>query len=150
MEIAAQILKLFLFSIRLLAAADDEELSYRLKIADACYQAGTTRTEQYLCMKLARFESNYRKDVGICTVKGTAGEMTSWQIIPRNDAERARLCQTERENAIFAIERIRESRAACSALPTDEQLAMYARGNCSSEEGKRLSKTRWPTEGETR
>jgi hypothetical protein len=101
-------------------------------------------------MRVARYEGDYRRDVADCVKVGAAGELTSWQIIPRSRAERARLCVSYEEDARVMLERVRESRAACHRLPRREQLALYARGSCASEEGRRLSVTRSPTDEELR
>ena len=151
---------LLVYSLRLLPIAPpanesdmaryDAELSYRLALVNACTLATEDRTERYICVKVARFESNYREDVGRCRVIGKANDKSAWQIVPRSEAEDKRLCQSLEEDARFHIERVRESRSACRHLPKQEQLALYARGDCGSEEGKRLSRTRFPTDAEVR
>ena len=151
---------LLIYSLRLLPIAPpsndsdmpryDAELAYRVALVDACVAATEDRTERYICVKLARFESNYREDVGRCKVIGKANDKSAWQIVPRSEAENKRLCQSLEEDARFHVERVRESRAACRHLPKEEQLALYARGNCTSEEGKRLSRTRFPTDAEVK
>lgn len=146
---------LMAFSLRLLPLAPSKdggeaERAHRMEIADACVEATADRTERYICMKIARFESNYRADVGRCAIRGSVGEVTAWQILPRNSTEKERLCKSIGEDARLAMERVRESRAACSALPKAEQLALYARGSCNSAEGRRLSKVRWPYDQEVR
>lgn len=128
----------------------DLEVLYRMELAEACASVTSDRVERYLCMKIPRFESNYRIDVGRCEVKGAAGEVTAWQILPRSRTERDRLCRSLRGDAEVAVERIRESRRACWQLPKAEQLALYTRGDCGSVEGRRLSRHRWPLEGEVR
>ena len=128
----------------------DADLAYRAELVQACVAATEDRSERYLCAKIPRFESSYRIDVGRCEVKGAAGELTAWQIIPRNAAERARLCHSLEEDAAVALERIRESRAACRHLPKEEQLALYARGDCGSVEGRKLSRHRFPSDAEVR
>lgn len=150
---------LLVYSLRLLPIATptddtmavyDAELTYRIALVDACVAATDDRTERYICVKLARFESNYREDVGRCKVIGKANDKSAWQIVPRSKTEDKRLCQSLEEDARFHVERVRESRGACRHLPKEEQLALYARGNCSSEEGKRLSRTRFPTDAEVK
>ena len=151
--------RLLTYSLRLLpiapptsddTAAYDAELAYRRLLVEACVAATEDRTERYICTKLPRFESNYREDVGRCKVIGRANDKSAWQIVPRSEAEDKRLCQSLEEDAKFHIERVRESRNACRHLPKEEQLALYARGNCSSEEGKRLSRVRFPTDAEVK
>lgn len=148
---------LLVYSIRLLAVDGepgstryDRALAYRLELVTACAEATDNRTERYICAKVPRFESSYREDIGRCEVIGKAGDKTAWQIVPRSTAENARLCQSRVEDARFHLERVRESRAACRHLPKEEQLAMYARGDCASEEGRKLSRHRFPTDAEIR
>ena len=161
-QVAPSVWTLLVFSLRLLpiavgepsattgVAKGDAELRYRLELVTACFEATEDRTERYICTKVARFESFYREDVGRCRVKGEAGEVTAWQIIPRSKAERERLCVSLLEDAKFHLERVRESRGACRHLPKQEQLALYARGNCTSDEGKKLSRHRFPTDAEVK
>ena len=151
---------LLIYSLRLLPIAPptgesdmpryDAELAYRVALVNACVAATEDRTERYICVKVPRFESNYREDVGGCKVIGKANDKSAWQIVPRSKAEDQRLCQSLEEDARFHIERVRESRSACRHLPKEEQLALYARGNCTSDEGKRLSRTRFPTDAEVK
>lgn len=153
---------LFVFSVRLLAieesftaedlrggdrqAAYDRALQYRLELITACVEATEDRSERYICVQLPSLESRYREDVGRCGVVGKAGDKSAWQIVPRNAAEAARLCVSLVDDARFALERVRESRAACRHLPKQEQLALYTRGDCASEEGRRLSRHRFPND----
>lgn len=148
---------LLVYSVRLLPIEGepgtpkyDAALAYRLELVTACTEATDSRTERYVCVKLARFESDYREDIGRCTIRGKAGDRTAWQIVPRSKEEAERLCHSLVEDARVHVERVRESRAACSKLPKSEQLALYARGNCASEEGRKLSRVRWPTDAEVR
>lgn len=146
--ITLEVLRLLVFTMHLLAAKTDAELAYRVELVEACSAATPDRIERLICVKIPRFESNYRSDVGRCEVKGAAGEVSAWQILPRGEKDTSRLCKTLAEDAKVAIERIRESRSACRHLPKEEGLALYARGSCESEEGRRLSRTRWPSERE--
>jgi hypothetical protein len=152
---------LFAYSIRLLpiersAPAPttqegyDLALTFRLELINACVAATTDRSERFICTKIPRYESDYREDVGRCRTIGKAGDRSAWQIVPRSRAEADRLCVTVEADAKFAIERIRESRRACANLPKQEQLAVYTRGSCTSEEGKRLSRIRFPTDAEVK
>ena len=157
-DAAPDVFRLLVFTLRLLPIAvpsgaigtGDADMFYRLELVQACVEATPDRTERYICAKIPRYESLYRIDVGRCEVKGSAGELTAWQIIPRSKEERARLCVSLAEDAKVAIERIRESRKACWRLPKQEQLSLYARGSCESEEGRTLSRHRFPTDAEVR
>jgi hypothetical protein len=148
LSISVEAVKLLIFTLRLLPAPTDAELAYRVELVEACAAVSANKTERYLCAKIPRFESLYRIDVGRCEVKGAAGELSAWQILPRGEKDKERLCKTLEGDARVAIERIRESRAACRHLPPEEQLALYTRGSCDSEEGRKLSRTRWPYDKE--
>lgn len=137
--------RLFLFTLQLLAPPSEDAVRHRVALVDAVQAATSDPLEQLVLLKVARFESSFRRDVGACRVRGPQGELGAWQILARSDAERARLCVSLEGDARVALERIRESRAACAHLPEPEQLATYARGSCSSREGRRLSRVRWPS-----
>ena len=47
------------------------------------------------------------------------------------------------DKCLFVVARkVRESFAACASLPAEERMALYARGSCASDEGRRLSRDR--------
>lgn len=125
-------------------AAWEAQWRYRLELAGAIAAATNDPGRQLLLVRIARFESNYREDVGRCRLNGKAGDRSAFQVVPRNDGERARLCVSLVEDARLALERVEESLAACRHLPAPERLAVYARGRCDSEQGRALSRHRWP------
>jgi hypothetical protein len=131
-------LRVLLYTLRLLAHTGDEDLAYRTELA-----AAIDAQEQNQLAKIARYESSFRRDVGECRKRGSVGEVTAFQILARSDEERSRLCISLEGDARVALTRIRESVRACRHLPEDERLAVYARGRCSSVEGRRLSRVRW-------
>ena len=143
------IVRLFLFTTRLLAPLTDDDVDLRYRIVGAIVDVTEDETERYLLAKIARFESNYRADVADCRVRGALGEVGPWQALPRSAAEREQVCGSLEGAAAVALARVRESRRACRHLPVDEQLAVYAAGSCSSLAGRRLSRVRWPRRGET-
>lgn len=119
------------------------DVALRTEIAEAITAVTDDFQEQLLLASIPRWESSYRRDVVECRLKGPQGEVTGWQILARNDAERARLCVSLEGDARVALERIRESLKACAALPPKWRLSAYTRGRCSSAEGRRLSRIRW-------
>lgn len=134
---------MLLVMLRLLPSRGDEDVVERWRIAEGIVAATDDEHEQNLLASIARWESFYRADVGECRRRGPQGELGAWQILPRSPAELSRLCVSYEGDARMALERIRESVAACSRLPEPERLAVYARGRCDSREGQRLSRTRW-------
>lgn len=129
-----------------LLPAQPADWPHRLALAAAIVAATDDPAEQLVLARIPRWEASYREDVARCTVRGAAGEVSSWQILPRSSVERAGLCHSLEEDAVVALARVRESRAACRNLPWSDQLALYARGRCDSEEGRRLSRHRMPSE----
>lgn len=134
---------LLAFWDRLLPVRTREDLEVRTELAEAIVAATPSTWERYELAKIARYESSLRRDVADCIVTGPQGELGAWQILPRSGAERHALCVSYEGDAAIALERIRESIAACRREPEAERLALYARGSCSSPEGKRLSRVRW-------
>ncbi len=129
--------------LSMLPSRGDRDVAYRTELAEAVASVTDDLQEQLLLVGIARWESFYRRDVGECRRKGPQGEVSAWQILPRNDAERRSLCVSLAGDARVALARIRESVTACASLPATERLAVYARGRCSSVEGRRLSRVRW-------
>lgn len=142
-ELAMASLRVLLFMLRLLPARDDADIALRMQIAEAIVAVTDDEHEQDLLAKIARYESSYRADVASCERKGPQREVTAWQILPRGMADRKALCVSLEGDAAIALDRIRESLTACRRLPEPERLCAYARGNCTSALGKRMSKARW-------
>lgn len=135
-----EILLAFMFA--LMPRRSDADEAFRRELAAAVESVTDDTLERLLLVKVPRFESSYRRDVGECRRKGPQGEVGAWQILARSDEERRRLCVSLAGDAVVALERIRESLRACAHLPLEERLAVYARGRCSSKEGRRLSRMR--------
>lgn len=131
------------YSEQLLPSRTPAAAAFRLELVSAVLAVTNDDQEERQLVKLARFESSFREDVGRCKRRGPQGEITAWQIIPRTATERALLCVSLEADARVALERVRESVAACAHLPPEERLSVYARGRCSSAEGRRLSRVRY-------
>lgn len=127
---------------------DDD--AYRTELVAAVTAVTDDLQEQAILVDIPRWESSYLRAVGDCRLKGPQGELGAWQILPRNDTERAALCVSLEGDARMALSRIRESIAACRASPPPERLALYTRGSCSSREGRRMSRVRWASLGGAR
>lgn len=134
---------LVVYTLDLLPAIDDDDLALRVDLATAVRAVTSDAHEQRQLLRIARFESTYRRDVADCTVAGKEGELSAWQILPTPAVGRAEICASTAAAAGIALRMVRESIRACSHLPPPERLAMYARGRCDSAEGRRLSRARW-------
>lgn len=143
----AAVASILAFWDRMLPARTDAEVVVRVELATAIVDATDSWWERVQLAKIARYESNLRRDVADCVRRGPQGEVSAWQILPRSGAERQALCVSYEADAAIALERIHESLRACSREPEADRLALYARGSCSSVEGKRLSRTRWVARG---
>lgn len=121
----------------------DDDNAFRRELAFAIESASSDPWEQRQLVRIAHFESSFRRDVGTCLVRGPQGELGSWQVLPRTGAERIELCASLEQSAAIALARIRESVSACRRSAPEDRLALYTRGNCASVEGRRLSRVRW-------
>lgn len=130
-------------TVSLLPLRGPDDLAHRSELVDAAIAVTDVLQEQLLLVAIPRWEASYRRDVADCRLRGPQGEVGPWQVLPRNDAERLALCVSLEGDARIALARIRESLSACRSLPPAERLALYARGRCSSSEGRRLSRVRW-------
>lgn len=134
-------------TVQLLPSRGPADLAYRTELVTAVTAVTDDLQEQLLLVAIPRWESSYLPNVGDCRRLGPQGERGAWQILPRTEAERTALCVSLEGDARVALARIRESVAACAALPPAERLAVYTRGRCSSAEGRRMSRVRWVSLG---
>jgi hypothetical protein len=136
-------LALVLFMLKLSPAPDEGALRHRVALASAIAVTDATEHEQRLLASIARWESAYLESVADCRHTGDAGKaLGAWQIHPRNDAERKDACTLD-AGARLALARVRESIQACSYLPEQERLAVFASGSCGNRGGRAASRRRW-------
>jgi hypothetical protein len=131
------------YMAELLPPTARDDRAYRVELAAAIVSVTDDPWERRQLAKIPRFESNYRRDVGECRVLGKVGEMGAWQVLPRSHAERETLCVSLEGDARLALERVRESIRICARERDAFKLSLYARGSCTSDEGRRLSAVRW-------
>lgn len=128
---------------RQLPARDGDEMLLRWELAGAIVAVTDDAQERRQLARLARYESTLRRDVATCATLGPQREITPWQILLRPGEDREELCASLEAAAALALDRVRESVRACHFLPPAERLAVYARGRCSSVDGRRLSRVRY-------
>ena len=94
-----------------------------------------TPQERRILLRIAELESGvFRREVATCRVLGRIGERGLWQVVARDAAEARELCDVGRAAAI-ALQRVRESIAACG------DLTGYVSGRCGM--GKLEAGRRW-------
>lgn len=142
-------LRLVIFSLSLLQSRGEDDVGFRFQLAVAIVSVTSDQHEQNVLMSIARWETNYIERLASPRCECKRNECDngrakgSWQIIPYNKEESTRLCVSLEDDARIALARIRESESACRHLPANERLAVYTRGNCTSEIGRKLSRIRW-------
>lgn len=119
------------------------EDAFRVELARVIVAATSDDRERLILTRVARYESNLRRDVAECRVLGPQGEVGPWQALARSPREREQVCGSLEGAARVALQRIRESEVACRASSPLDRGALYTRGRCDSAEGKRLSRHRW-------
>jgi len=144
-----EVWRLVSFSIHLLSTNTNEDIQYRNDLANAIVSVTNNEHEQQLLMSTVRYESSFFVRLGSPQCECRRNECDGgrargpWQIIPRSKIEKESLCVSLEQDAKLALSRVRESLRACWRSPPNERLALYLRGNCSNEDGKRLSRIRW-------
>jgi hypothetical protein len=131
------------YSEKLLPSRTVAAAAYRRELVGAILSTDASDQERRQLVKLARYESSFREDVGRCRKLGPEGEVGPWQELARSGGDREAVCASLAGAAAVALERVRESVAACAHLPPEERLAVYARGRCSSSTGRQLSRARY-------
>ncbi len=115
-------------------------------ILDAIDYVTPEPLERKILLAIAAHESGFRRDVATCKVRGDGGSaLGPWQVHPRDALERKATCANVVTAASYALDRVRESLAACVRLPEPERLAAYASGSCDNRGGRRVSREMWPT-----
>lgn len=131
------------YTEQLLASRTAAELAYRFELVAAVISVTDDAQEQRQLLKIARFESSFREDVGRCRKLGPEGEEGPFQNLARRPSEHREVCASLEGAAHVALERVHESIAACHSLPPEDRLAVYTRGRCSSDLGRRMSRARY-------
>ena len=138
-------LPLLLSSLLLCPSRGDADLAYRIRLVQAVSaDVTTTPHERRILMRIAWLEGGYLERVGDCRTTGDQGRAVGpWQHLDAPPEMRERICLDLAYAAVVARTDVRRSVAACRHLPAPERLAVFARGRCDSEEGRRLSRHRW-------
>lgn len=135
---------LFVLSLAWLPTSSWDDAMYRAELAQAIVAAEPTPHEARILLRIARWESHYRRDVGSCAIVGPSGhDLGPFQHVTTDARLRSRICGSLVEAARVARDDVRRSFGMCASNPPETRLAVYARGSCSSVEGQRLSRTRY-------
>lgn len=130
-------LKELLFVLAMKLSKEISGTSYNeehtLEIAEAAFQVTQDPAELETLMKIAKWESGFRKDIATCIVKGDGGRaLGPWQVRFRDNEEKHLLCQDYVSSARIAVDRIRESYEWCGkfGLKGSDLLSGYTSGKC--------------------
>lgn len=114
-------------------SGDHYDESVALEVADAVNEVTSDPSEIETLLKIAKWESGYRRNVANCKVKGDNGDaMGIWQVHPRSKSEAVSLCSSIAESAKIALYRVRESKSACmkKGMKGPALLSGYTIGHC--------------------
>ncbi len=135
-------LRVLLEMLALSPHRDDADLLLRTQLADAIVTATDDLREQTVLARIAWFESNYRRHVASCKVKGDKGaSLGLFQIQPRSKRDREQACGTLANQVDVALRFVRRSVEECSANRGSAKLNLYVSGRC--DRGDVESKLRW-------
>lgn len=136
---------LFVLASLRLAPASGDALVARLELGQAAADVGATAYEARWLAAIAYRESTYHVDA----VGDHGASYCAYQVhLPRGARTREGLSGPDlledvRACTREALRQLRASLHVCKRLPEAERLALYARGSCDSERGKKLSRDRW-------
>lgn len=118
-------LRILLVMLALVPQRSDRDVAYRYRLAQAIASVTDDVTEQDTLARIARWESGYRIDIATCHVNGDhGGAFGPFQVHPRSPEERDAVCTHLTEAVRVALDRVRESVAACG------DLTGYVSGRC--------------------
>jgi len=141
-------LLLLLTMLKILPARGEADIRARWALADAIASATHEPDEQNVLVAVALRESNFAPAAKGDFHGGKATSFCAFQLHLPNGSRTAEGWSGEDVSTDVtkctqaALRRVRDSQRACSFLPKEERLAVYARGRCDSDDGKRLSRDR--------
>lgn len=134
--------------LKLTPARGEADVRARWALAEAISTATQDTEEQSLLVAVALRESSFRPAVLGDFHSGKATSFCAFQLHLPGGARTAEGWTGEDVSndvgkcTTAALRRLRESRRACGGYPKEDRLAIYARGRCDSEEGRKLSRDR--------
>lgn len=115
------------------------DLDRRVAVSVAIVETTDDEHEQALLARIAWLESRMTPSAGCKKGRGRG----AWQVEPRTRRGWLDSCGPLEAQVALALERVRESLAACAHLEPRDRLAVYARGRCDDMRGRYLSRARW-------
>ena len=86
-------------------------------------------------LRIAYWESRFKKEVVNCTIVGKSGDRGAFQIIPISYSQQLDACSSNYEiQSKLALSRIRESRKVCESkgFRGSDVIGLYTTGKCKS------------------
>ena len=136
------VVRILLAMLALSPTRGDADTLFRTQIASAILDGTDDVREQEVLLRLAWFESNYRRHVASCAVKGDHGKSLGlFQIQPRSEDDRREACGTLQAQVRVALRFIRRSLEVCAENVGSAKLNLYVSGRC--DRGHAASRERW-------
>lgn len=122
-----------------------KDWDFKWELATAISDATDEPMEQDILVRIAYFESGFRRSVARCTVKGDKGKSLGiFQIQPQSKHDLSKACGTIADQTELALVYVHRSFAACPGNVGADLLAMYVSGTC--QRGLKQAKHRWGAE----
>jgi hypothetical protein len=138
------VLSVVLLSLTFVPLRSEADALWRWQIAAAIVEGTDDAREHGILVRLAYYEAGFQRRVASCAVLGDAGRAHGlFQVQPITPSERRAACGPLRAQVALALERVRQSMAACAHLEPRDQLSGYTRGRCTA--GERKARERWGT-----
>lgn len=141
---------LLIFMIGLLPSRGPKDLDFRVQLAHAIVAVTDDDVEQLTLVRLAKYESGYRRNVARCETHAQGATMKTedhgksfgtFQVQPMSKADAKLACGSLVEQAGLALRYMRRSAEMCPKNTGAATLNLYTSGRC--EYGLKQSEERW-------
>lgn len=141
---------LVIFMLGLLPSRGPKDFDFRVQLAQAIVAVTDDDVEQLTLVRIAKYESGYRRNVARCETHAKGATMQTedhgksfgtFQVQPMSGADKKLACGTLEEQAGLALRYMRRSAEMCPKNKGAATLNLYTSGNCNY--GLKQSEERW-------
>jgi hypothetical protein len=135
-------LRILLVMLDLATARGEKDIRFRWALAEAIAMITDDPHEQDVLVRLAWFESGFRRNVARCETTGDHGRsFGTFQIQPITRYDRSAACGALGQQVELALRYVHRSAAMCPKNEGAMKLACYVSGRC--DRGQAKAKARW-------
>lgn len=136
------VLRVILSILSLSPVRSSEDFDFKWDIAEAISNSTDDVRQQDILIRIAYYESNFRRSVAKCSIKGDKGKSLGiFQVQPISKYDSKFACGSVENQVKLALNYIHRSFEACPGNAGADLLSMYVSGTC--QRGLKEAKHRW-------